>query len=150
MADSSGNAIHKGGCLCGAVRYEIAEAPAMSEFCYCLSCQKLSGAGHSFVAMVQESAFRANGATKRFTWTADSGNKVTTEFCPTCGSPLFARSSGYPGVVVVRVASLDEPSGFEPQMAIYTKRKPKWDHDFPAIPAFPEMPPPPEQPRRQT
>ncbi len=143
MVDPTANAIHKGGCLCGAVRYEISGAPIMSGFCHCQMCQKLSGAGHSFGMMIQESAFRANGATKGYAWTADSGNKVTTEFCPTCGSPLFGRSSGYPGMVVVRVAILDDSSSFEPQMSVYTKRRQSWDHDFSAIPSFPTMPPPP-------
>ena len=141
MSGSTGNATHKGGCLCGAVRYEIAGEPMMSGFCYCQMCQKQSGSGHAFHAMFPENAFRAQGATKGYTWTADSGHKVTTEFCPTCGSPLFGRSSGYPGMVTVRVASLDNQSAFEPQMAVYTKRRQTWDRDIPSLPSFPEMPP---------
>jgi hypothetical protein len=144
MSGSTGNATHKGGCLCGAVRYEIAGEPMMSGFCYCQKCQKLSGAGHAFHAMVAEGAFHLTGATKGYAWIADSGNKVTTEFCPTCGSPLFGRSSGYPGMVTVRVASFDNPSTLAPQMAVYTKRRLAWDHDFPSLPSFPEMPPPPK------
>ncbi len=143
MSASPESTIRSGGCLCGAVRYEITAAPMMSGFCHCQMCQKLSGAGHAFHAMISESALRVRGATKGYTWTADSGNKVTTEFCPTCGSPLHGRSSGYPGMVTVRVASLDESSAFEPQMAVYTKRRQKWDHDMPSIPSFPAMPPPP-------
>lgn len=144
MNPSPENTTRKGGCLCGAVRYEVAGAPAMAIQCYCLSCQKLSGAGHAFSAIVQESAFRVNGATRGFTWTSDSGNKVTTEFCPTCGSPLFGRSSGYPGMMSIRAASLDEPSAFDPQMAVFVKRRQKWDHDMPSLPSFPAMPPPPK------
>ncbi|MCC7016063.1 MAG: GFA family protein [Rhodospirillales bacterium] len=143
MSNPAENAIHRGGCLCGAVCFQTAGAPKMTMFCYCQMCQKQSGTGHTFNAIFPESAFRATGATQGYAWTADSGNKVTTEFCPTCGSPLFARSSGYLGAVVIRVASLDEPSAFEPQAAIYTKRRLSWDHDFASLPSFPAMPPPP-------
>ena len=145
MSLSPETRVHKGGCLCGAVRYEIAGEPAMAIQCYCLSCQKLSGSGHAFSAIVQESAFRVNGDTTGYTWTADSGNKVTTHFCLACGSPLFGRSSGYPGMVGIRVASLDEPSAFDPQIAVFVKRRQKWDHDMPSLPSFPAMPPPPKQ-----
>ena len=141
MGDSANNAIHKGDCLCGAARYQIAGTPAMAIQCYCLSCQKLGGAGHAFSAIFQDDAFRVDGDTRGYTSTADSGNKVTTHFCPTCGSPLFARSSGYPGMVGIRVANLDTPSVFEPQIAVYTKRRQTWDHDFPSLPSFPAMPP---------
>ena len=133
MSDPTANAIHKGGCLCGAVRYEIKGAPMMSGLCYCQMCQKLSGSGHSVFAVFPESGFRIAGAAKGFVWTADSGNTVATEFCPTCGSPLFGRNSGFPGMIGIRVASLDHSSAFEPQMAVYTKRR-RCETRFPETP----------------
>lgn len=143
MGNPSATVSYKGGCLCGAVRYEITAAPAMAGFCYCLSCQKLSGAGHAFHAMVPENAFRVNGETRGFTWPADSGNQVTTRFCPTCGSHLFGKTSRFPDMVTVRVASLDDPSTVVPQMAVFTKRQQKWDQIDASLPAFPAMPPMP-------
>lgn len=135
----------KGGCLCGAVRYELMATPAMAGFCYCESCRKLSGSGHAFHAMVPEDTLKITGESRGFDWKADSGNTVTTSFCPTCGSPLFGKSSGMPGMVTVRAASLDDPSAVSPQMAVYTKRLLNWDHLDPTLPAFPEMPPMPSE-----
>lgn len=134
---------HKGGCLCGAVRYEVTADPVMAGFCHCFSCRKLRGAGHAFHAMVPEESLKVTGETRGFAWKADSGNTVTTSFCPQCGSPLFGKSSGFPGTVTFRVASLDEPSAMAPQMAVYTKRLLGWDHLDPSLPAFPAMPPMP-------
>lgn len=133
----------KGGCLCGSVRYELTASPAMAGFCYCESCRKLSGSGHAFHAMVPEDAVKISGETRSFDWKADSGNTVTSSFCPTCGSPVYAKSSGMPGMVTVRVAGLDDPGVISPQMAVYTKRVLNWDHLDPALPAFAEMPPMP-------
>ncbi|MGR8935162.1 MAG: GFA family protein [Gammaproteobacteria bacterium] len=135
----------KGGCLCGAVRYEVSIAPAIAGFCYCESCRKLSGSGHAFLALVPEAAMKISGNIRGFEWKADSGNTVTTSFCPTCGSPLFGKNSGMPDMVAFRVASLDDPDAISPQMAVYTKRVLSWDCLDPALPAFREMPPMPQE-----
>lgn len=133
----------EGGCLCGAVRFEIDTPPAMAGFCCCRNCQKLSGAGHAFRGMVPEGAFRLTGETRGYTWRADSGSSVTTSFCAACGTPLCGRSTGFPGMVTFRVAALDDPSGIAPQMAVFVKRRQPWDALAPALPTFPEMPPAP-------
>ena len=46
----------KGGCLCGAVRYESAVDPVFSGHCYCTDCQKGTGCGHVTVVGVPEAA----------------------------------------------------------------------------------------------
>ena len=132
-----------GGCLCGAVRYEIKADPVMTGFCHCLSCQKLSGSGHAFHIMVPDAAFTIHGKTKGYSWKADSGSTVTTSFCVECGAPIFGRSTGFPGTVTIRAASLDEPSAVSPQMSVYAKRVQPWDHVEQGLPAFPAMPPMP-------
>lgn len=45
-----------GGCLCGAVRYEIKGKPVVVARCHCEECQKISGAGHSVGAMFADEA----------------------------------------------------------------------------------------------
>jgi hypothetical protein len=135
------NSVRAGGCLCGSVRYEMHGDPKMNVICHCLTCQKLSGAGHAFHMLVPEAGFSVSGTPKGFDSIADSGNRVTSSFCPQCGSQLFSRTSGFPGMLAVRVASLDEPLALTPQMAVYTKRLQPWDHVEPAVPSFPAMPP---------
>ena len=132
-----------GGCLCGAVRYELKAEPVMTGICHCLSCQKLSGAGHAFHIMVPDDAFSVRGSTKGYSWKADSGNTVTTSFCVECGSPIYGLSTGFPGTVTVRAASLDEPSAVKPQMTVFSKRVQPWDHIEQGLPTFPAMPPMP-------
>ena len=144
MSDSrSASPTATGGCLCGAVRFEISAAPAMTAMCYCQTCRKTSGAGHAFNALVPADAMKIRGETRGYDSKADSGNTVTTSFCPTCGSPLFGKSSGFPGMVMVRVASFDDPNGVTPQMAVYTKRLLNWDHLDPSVKSFAAMPPAP-------
>lgn len=130
----------QGGCMCGAVHYEIDGPLIAAVQCYCLTCRKLSGSGHAFHAVVPVEAMKIVGETKGFASTADSGNTVINDFCPTCGTPLFGRNLGAPGMIGFRVASLDDPSQIMPQMAVYIKRLQPWDLRNSALPAFMEMP----------
>lgn len=132
---------YTGGCLCGAVRFELKVKPNIAAVCYCLSCRKLSGAGHAFHAIIPESALTVTGETRGYQWKADSGKTNTTSFCPTCGSPLFGKSDGIPGMMTLRVAALDDPTILKPQLAVFTKRLLPWDHLDPKLHAFQEMPP---------
>jgi len=141
MNDPTASAM-TGRCLCGSVRFEVSAPPVMAGNCYCTSCRKLSGAGHAVHALFPEHAVKIDGTTRGFDWVADSGNTVTSRFCPTCGSPLFGQSSGMPGMMTIRVASLDDPARISPGLAVYTKRLLPWDHLDPQLPAFAEMPPP--------
>jgi hypothetical protein len=72
---------------------------------------------------------------------ANSGNRITTSFCPTCGSPLFGRSPGFPGMVGFRVASLDDSGDLAPQFAVFASRRQPWDDVVDGLATFPEMPP---------
>lgn len=130
----------EGGCLCGQVRFRIAAKPGLSGRCCCLSCQKLSGGGHSDNIVFPEEAYSIEGEVADFDWTADSGGTVTTSFCPRCGSPLFGRSSNMPGMKMVRAGALDDPGIYAPQILVYASRRHGWDPHDERLPAFDEMP----------
>jgi hypothetical protein len=88
-----------------------------------------------------EGDVKSSGITKSFTYMADSGNAVTTTFCPECGSTLFMTTPRLAGIVLVRAGTLNDSTGLMPQFELFMKRRPAWDHDTPGIPQFPEMPP---------
>jgi len=131
-----------GGCLCGEVRYETAAEPMVAGQCQCVDCRKSSGSGHCSHLGLPEVGFTVTGALTSYDKPADSGNIVTRKFCPTCGAAVLSTNSGMPGMVFVRASSLDDPEVFQPQVAVYTSRAPSWDKLDPALPSFPEMPPP--------
>ena len=131
----------RGSCLCGAVRFETRGAPVMAGNCYCLNCQKSSGAGRVFHAMFPEAQVSISGPTRGFEYVADSGSAVTSVACATCGSPLFGRSARMPGMVTVRVAAYDDEPGLSPAMEVYVKRRRAWDGEVGDVPRFEGMPP---------
>jgi len=129
-----------GGCLCGAVRYEISAEPMMSGHCHCRKCQRVSGGAKASAFAVPEDSLTVTGERTRFSTEADSGSTTTLQFCPTCGAPVLSGSTGMPGLVIVYAGSLDDPSIFQPGMDIYTDSAQPWDHMDPDLPKFPGMP----------
>ncbi|MCX7359181.1 MAG: GFA family protein [Alphaproteobacteria bacterium] len=78
--------MHKGSCLCGAVRFTVACELPGPDACHCSQCRKSSG--HYFSSTdVPKAAVTVEGESK-VTW-FQSSEKVRRGFCGTCGSPLF-------------------------------------------------------------
>ncbi len=131
----------KGGCLCGAVTYEISGEPIFVGHCACENCQKATGSGHTTVAAFADAAVTEHGAVTSFATTGDSGEPISYQFCPKCGSRLFTRASTMPNVVMVTLGTMEAAADLTPQMMVYGKRRRAWDHVDPAMPVFQDMPP---------
>ncbi len=114
----------QGGCYCGAVRYQLSADPAFKGQCHCRECQHIAGGFPNAVMGIPEAGFTyTKGAPKEFR-RADLENPVTREFCADCGTHLLARSPAVPGLVMLKVGTLDDPSVFgTSQMAIFTAEK---------------------------
>jgi len=131
-----------GGCACGAIRYECTGEPLAALHCQCRDCRRFSGTGHFSIMIVPKAAVKLLGEPTYYVTDADSGHRVSRGFCPDCGSPVLGCYTGFPDSVGLAAGSLDDPSRFTPSMVIYAARGPRWDVTDPALPAFPEMPPP--------
>ena len=119
MPDRSGR------CLCRNVQYKVAGEPLVARICWCKVCQKISGNGTAN-AIFPSSAFEVTGTISSFTRTADSGDDITLDFCPRCGSHLFASSSSAPQFRVVRLGTLDDPSSISPTINMWVSSAPRW------------------------
>ncbi|MFM1814420.1 MAG: hypothetical protein RLZ98_1115 [Pseudomonadota bacterium] len=114
---------YQGGCLCGAIRYEIDGEPAFVGNCHCDDCRKATGAAYSTNAFFKETDVSVTkGAPKRYHHTADSGNTMTKEFCDNCGAQVFGASSGRPGLKNVRIGSFDDVGNIRPQVSVYVAK----------------------------
>jgi hypothetical protein len=141
--------IYRGGCLCGAIRYEITAEPMFAGQCQCLDCQHETGGGHASFMAFPADAVKLTGTPRYYEAKADSGNMVRRGFCATCSSSVIGRSSGMPHMTTISAGSLDDPSVFRPGFVVYTSRGHAWDRVDPALPSFPKIPPMPgdaEQP----
>ncbi|HUA80155.1 MAG TPA: GFA family protein [Dyella sp.] len=129
-----------GGCLCGSVRYQSEGAALFSVICHCRDCQKSSGSGHVPVMGVSKSGFRVTGETRGYSLIGGSHLITTRHFCPACGSLLFGTPDVVPDMVSLYVGSLDDPSVFEPECALFTRDRWPWDTSGSHLPGYETKP----------
>ncbi len=131
----------RGGCACGAVRYESSAAPVLTAHCHCRDCQRSSGAPYATVCAVPRAAFRVvQGETRSYRYVGDSGHAVLRHFCPSCGAPLFSDVEVAPELWFLRTVSLDDPAAVTPTVHVYCASAQPWDTHPDGLPAFPRMP----------
>jgi hypothetical protein len=129
----------QGGCYCGAVRYEAEGEPGMRAQCHCRECQYISGGSPNVILVMKDEGFRyTQGEVKGFT-RPDLEKPVTREFCPECGTQLLTRPFGGRRVAI-KVGTLDDPSVFTPDMAVYTTDKQPFRMIAEGLPAYERMP----------
>jgi hypothetical protein len=131
----------KGGCYCGALRYEASGDPMFKGQCHCRECQYISGGQPNVVMAMPESGFSFTKGTPKQFRRADLSDPVTREFCADCGTHILAKSARLPGALILKVGTLDDPGVFEgPQMAIWLVDKQSFHHVPEGLPAFERTP----------
>jgi hypothetical protein len=130
-------ASYAGGCTCGAIRYEITAEPVRSFQCQCRDCQRDTGGGHASVIVFPRAAMQITGDVVENSRTAESGAVKRKGFCGNCGSPLYNKPQNVPDMIGVYVGTLDDPSGFAPEIVMFASRGHRWDHLDPALPKVP-------------
>ncbi len=131
-----------GGCLCGAVRYEISAEPLASRVCWCRLCQYLGSGSPTVNAIFAADAVTITGTLKTFDGIADSGSHMTRGFCPECGTQVTSICAERPHLIVLRVGTLDDPSRVRPTDIIWTSMAPDWAHLDPTLAHHPAQIPP--------
>ena len=134
----------KGGCACKAVRYEATAEPVVSGACYCRDCQYSSGGGPGYVIMMPRAGVTVTGETGTFWMQNTRGTRIGRDFCPSCGTPLFAHSAAAPDLVSIKPGSLDDPSLFKSQGSVWVASAQPWhliDQGLPQWDGNPDGPP---------
>ena len=112
-----------GGCLCGAVRYELKSRPFDCGWCHCRTCQLYGGAPALPFASVPAGDFLWTKGEARWIRSSSFGRRA---FCGECGTPLQVRVDHQPETVDFPVVTLDEPDAVQPEFHIFWGRKIAW------------------------
>jgi hypothetical protein len=115
----------RGGCLCGAVRYEIDGELAPIQICHCQDCRKAQGSAFAANIPVAVEHFRLTAGEAQLRAYESSPGKERV-FCQVCGSPLFSRFAARPGVVRIRAGTLDPGAGLSVGFHFLTESKADW------------------------
>ena len=103
-----------GGCLCGAVRYEIRGPLRDIVNCHCRMCRRIHGHYGAYSSVVRENlSFTTDDGLKWYLSIQDDpdGN-VYRGFCKRCGSSLFWEVKGRE-TISIAAGSLDQPTNLK-------------------------------------
>jgi hypothetical protein len=117
--------MHAGGCLCGAVRFEVRGAPKWTAYCHCHSCRKHTGAPVSAFAGYERDRVRF---TKGAPTTFASSQGVKRGFCSVCGSTLTYEGDRWPTEMHFHVGAFDRPADFPPKGEAFAEERVPWLH----------------------
>lgn len=117
----------EGGCLCGAIRFRVNQAPLKPHTCSCAICRRHSGA-----LTLTWAEFPAAAVA----WTGPGGMPAiwrssaisSRAFCRTCGSTLGAIDDG--PTIALATGAFDKPhlKQLAPLYHSYVSRRPGWWH----------------------
>jgi hypothetical protein len=112
-----------GGCECGAVRYQVADAFLYAANCHCSRCRAATGSAFkAFAGIEREKLVITQGADRLLVFGQDDLNDTR---CGTCGSLLFSvvRDGDY---VHVAMGSLRDAPAIRPTEHIFVGSKAPW------------------------
>lgn len=127
--------MYEGSCLCGKIAYVIDAELGAFGYCHCRSCRKASGSAFAANAAVDRFAFRITGSMHTLREFESSPGKFRA-FCSHCGSPLYAYLSASPGVLRIRLGSLDTPFQGKPVAHTFVSENAPWHPITDALPQF--------------
>jgi hypothetical protein len=119
--------VRKGGCQCGAVRYQFEGDPLGLAVCHCEDCQCSTGSAFGMSLIVPERSFKLlTGSPKKYTKTATSGRPVDCLFCTECGVRVYHQAQYLKGTINIKPGTLDDRFWLEPTMHVWTGSKQPW------------------------
>ncbi len=124
-----------GGCLCGAVRYEVGGRFLRAGHCHCSRCRRHSGAMVCTQGRVRREDFRlVSGSEVVRSYRPDDGS--VKAFCMRCGSSLFGGTWPDGPEVSIRLGSVDGDPGIRPQCHTFVGSKAPWDEILDDLPQY--------------
>jgi hypothetical protein len=131
--DESSERRSTGGCLCGAVRYQVAGPLREIEICHCSRCRR----AHGHFAAYTEAPSRALTLTEErgLRWYVADGRE--RGFCAECGSSLFWRRTGADRTSIA-AGTLDEPTGLRTAFHIFTDSRGDYYEITDDLPRYPD------------
>lgn len=111
--------VHKGACLCGAVRLEAPGPLKPATACHCSQCRRQSG--HYWASTDVAKADLKLEGTENITW-FQSSEKVRRGFCAKCGSAMFWDPI-FKDIMGVAMGVFDNPTDTKLALHIFTADK---------------------------
>lgn len=114
-----------GRCLCGQIEYEIDGAVGLIDYCHCSYCRRASGAAFATNASIMANTFRFRSGQSLLKEYESSPGKLRC-FCSNCGSPIYARVTGAPALLRIRMGTMTSDPETNPSGHYDVESKAPW------------------------
>jgi len=126
-----------GNCFCGSIHYKLLSKSEEIYYCHCLDCQILSGGAFQVLGVLPRNSISLlTGEPSEYSHPTASGSRMTREFCPTCGTPMFLKSSQFPKIQMFTISTLQQDKAIVPTFEIWTASKQYWSEISEEIESF--------------
>ena len=127
--------IKTGGCICGAIRYELDDQPTWNVYCHCESCRKHTGAPVTvLVTCLPEQVSWSGDLRARYQSSPDRFRG----FCQNCGTSLTweteIKGSAW---LALHVSTLDAPENYPPTEHVFCENAIEWYVLNDGLPRYP-------------
>lgn len=135
-----------GGCLCGALRYEVRGAAAETTVCHCSDCRRASGAPFVAWTFFQSGSLSwLHGIPKLLRFA-----ERERSFCGDCGTPLIFFDPATPEWFEVNTCTFDKPEFHAPSNECWLDDHISWARLKQELPTFGNAAPLPPFPRQHS
>ncbi|MCC2636430.1 MAG: hypothetical protein K0Q68_149 [Moraxellaceae bacterium] len=126
----------KGSCLCGGVRYEYDGELQEISLCHCSQCRKAQGSAFVAVSPIESARFRLVAGAELLKEYRAVPHKARV-FCSHCGSPLYSARDDLPGIMRLRLGTVETPFQCQKAYHAYTDSRASWYEITDTLPRYP-------------
>ena len=129
------DAVFTGGCLCGAVRFEVTPPTKWCAHCHCSLCRRAHGAAFVTWIGVEKTCFMVVSGTEHIGW-HQSTSEARRGLCKLCGSTMLFEGERWPDEVHIALANMEGPIDRSPQAHVFFDRHVDWVEICDDLPHF--------------
>ncbi len=128
-----------GGCMCGAVRYEVTGESFGVNHCHCESCRKHNGAAVVTLAGFKADQVAFSGEARKI-YASSPG--VGRAFCGRCGTPLTWEGDGgeLGPIFEFHISTFDDPNALVPTAHAFYPERIRWFDVADELPRYQDFP----------
>ncbi|MBS0409370.1 MAG: GFA family protein [Proteobacteria bacterium] len=117
----------EGGCICGKLRYRIADAPLAVFMCHCRNCQQRTGSAFALSMLTFRKDFAVTAGESLWRdLPGGSGDLHRQHICPDCFTRTHTEMLAFPDIINVRPGTLDDATIATPIAQAWTSLAHPW------------------------
>ncbi|TDR82764.1 GFA family protein [Paludibacterium purpuratum] len=129
-----------GGCLCGGIRFEYDGDIEEISMCHCAMCRKAQGSAYVAVSPVAAEKFRITRGRELLKAYRAVPEKARM-FCAHCGSPIYSANDQLPGIIRLRLGTIETPFTCDNAYHAFVDSKADWEVIADGLPQYAERRP---------